>query len=270
MVDLAYVTSDGERVELDSPSSSCDGLEIRGREWSYSIAGRIVKGIAENAVKASVRWACRDPEAADAAFAAFDRDAMAGKPGKVVSRGWERPAYCLETAVRGWHGPSGSLVADLGFVLVGSWRRFSSRQFLPVPPLSVFGFPFGYPHGYGYDGAMMTVDTGADTPCRARLIVYGPVSSPRIVIGGNAYEVHADIPKGAHMVIDGMERTVETVLEDGTVRDDFAKAERGGGEGSGSYIFEPIKPGPQRISWAGSYGVDVGWWHERMALPWAR
>ena len=266
---LAYVSHDGERVELDSARSCVgQGLEIRGRAWKYDLGFRTLSGLSQTAQTAELRWACSSPEEADRAAAAFDRDAEAKTPGMLVSDGWERPAYCVATKPRSWHAPSGSLEADITFALLGQWRKYEQQSFTPVPPRMVHGYPHTHPHTYGYAGAVRSLNTRSDSPSRARITVFGPVSSPRVQIGGNTYSVAADVPSGAYMVIDGLDRTVKTVMQDGTVRDDFARAERGDGKGCGSYVFEDIEPGEQPVSWAGTFGVEIGWWKERTALPW--
>lgn len=267
---LEYVSSDGAVVNLDS-SMLCvgDGLELRGRSWKYDLGYRSVSGIAQEPTVVKADMACTSPGLADGMRRAFDRDARARKSGRLKSKGWERDAYCLKTEPKSWNAASGHLTAELTFVLIGTWRKYLEESFLPTAPVLAHGYPHGYPHTYGYAGAMRSLDTGHDSPCRPKITAYGPVSSPRIQIGGNVYAVDADVPEGAYLVIDGMSLTVETHMPDGTVRDDYAHALRGDGEGRGEYVFETIKPGVQPVSWAGTYGVEVGWWVEETEVPWS-
>lgn len=267
---LRYVSSDGASVELDSAELCVGtGLELRSRSWKYELGYRTVAGIAQEPVAAKAEMACSSPERADEMRRAFDRDARAKRSGKLVSGEWERDAYCLKTSPTSWNAAAGHLVATLEFVLLGTWRKYEEVSLLPTEPTRAHGYPHSYPHSYGYAGAMRSLETGSDSPCRPRITVYGPVSKPAVRIGANSYAVGADVPEGAYMVIDGMSLTVKTHMQDGTVRDDYASASRGDGEGSGKYIFEAIPPGAQHVSWAGTYGVDVGWWVEETEVPWS-
>ena len=269
MHELQYVTHDGVLVDLSGNGIHAGAaLDVRGRSYSYDLGYKSISGIGYPAAEGTLDTVCTDPAAADAMRRAFDSDIAAGKPGTLECDGWFRLCYCLKSEPHGVH--RGRPLHSHTFALLSQWLHQDRREYMPLDVSGGLGYPHGYPHGYGFAGASHTVDTGHPLPCAPRITVYGAAANPRIVIGGNAYEVHADIPAGAYMVIDGYARKVYTVLEDGTVRDDFAKAERGGGEGSGSYIFEPIKPGENALTWSGSYGIAVGWYVEETELPWCR
>lgn len=260
---LAYVSRDGERVELDGPLSYVGAaMPLRARRWQYALGYRSVSGVSQAAQEASVECRTLSLAEADRMRRAFDRDVKAGAPGLLVSGGWERPAYCMESEPSAVYGDY--VAATLTFALVGQWRKYEEASFAPVQPRLVHGYPHTYPHAYGYAGAIRSLDTGQDAPCRPRITVYGPVANPRVQVGGNVHQVNATVPGGAYMVIDGLDRTVKTVMQDGAVRDDFASAERG----EGHYVFEPIAPGSQPVSWDGSHGIDIGWWIEETGLPW--
>lgn len=260
---LAYVSHAGERVELDGPTTYVGtALSLRTRAWEYTLGYRSVSGVSQTAREVSAEAHFTDLAEADRARRVFDSDVSAGMPGRVVSGEWERPAYCFGIEPTALFG--GYVAATLAFALTGQWRKYEEASFSSVPPVLAHGYPHGYPHTYGYAGATRSLDTGVSVPCRPRITVYGPVSEPRVQVGGNVHRVSATVPEGAYMVIDGLERTVKTHMQDGTVRDDFAAAARAEGE----YVFEPIPPGVQSVSWGGSYGIDVGWWIEESGLPW--
>lgn len=260
---LAYVSHAGARVELDGPATYVGtALPLRARAWEHTLGYRSVSGITQSAQEASVEAHFTDLAEADRARRVFDSDVSANRAGRLVSGEWERPAYCFGIEPTVLFG--GYMAATLTFALTGQWRKYEEASFTPVPPNLAHGYPHTYPHTYGFAGATRSLDTGQDAPCRPRITIYGPVANPRVQVGGNVYLVTADVPSGAYMVIDGLDRTVKTVMQDGTVRDDFAHAERG----EGRYVFEPIAPGSQPVSWDGSHGVDIGWWIEETGLPW--
>ena len=130
-----------------------------------------------------------------------------------------------------------------------------------------------FPHDYSYDYTAPTtaaqVDTGHLMPCTPRIVFYGAVTDPQIIIAGNKYKVTGSVPAGGRIEIDGRDKTVIQVTSGGTVTNKFADALRGSGEGGGEYIFEPIPPGNHSITWDGTFGVDVGWYEEVGEPPWS-
>ena len=133
---------------------------------------------------------------------------------------------------------------------------------------------YDYPHDYATDYQRPTtggsVDTGRLVPCQPRITFFGPVVDPEITIAGNKYKVTASVASGARIEVDGKEKTVKLISEDGTVTDKFADALRGSGEGGGEYIFEQIPPGQHEITWDATFGVDVQWYDEVGEPPWSQ
>ena len=105
-----------------------------------------------------------------------------------------------------------------------------------------------------------------------RFIIYGPAVNPAIRIGGNWYKAEVTVPEGGYLVVDplAVPRSVTLVNMDGSTLDVFAKASRGGGLGSGEYIFQPASPGTHEVDWSGSFGFDLTWYEEEGEPPWSR
>ena len=129
-------------------------------------------------------------------------------------------------------------------------------------------YPHDYPMYYSKPTTGGQVNTGSLVPRKPRIIFYGAVTDPQIIIAGNKYKVTGSVASGARIEIDGKEKTVKLIAQDGTVTDKFANALRGSGEGGGEYIFEPIPPGEHEITWDGTFGVDVDWYDEVGEPPW--
>lgn len=84
------------------------------------------------------------------------------------------------------------------------------------------------------------------------ITIVGPCATPSVTIGNNRYAVTAPIPAGNTLTIDTVAKTVK--LTHGGVSESWlGKAVIGMGEGSGSYIFEPL---PERQTWAAD-GIPV-------------
>ena len=138
----------------------------------------------------------------------------------------------------------------------------------PVAEHLNLDYPHDYPYNYTLPITGGTVDTGRLVPCKPKITFYGAVTDPQIIIGGNKYKVTGEVSAGARIEVDGKEKTVKLIAEDGSTVDKFSSALRGSGEGGGEYIFEPIQPGEQSITWDTTFGVDIQWYEEVGEPPW--
>lgn len=84
------------------------------------------------------------------------------------------------------------------------------------------------------------------------ITITGPCATPSVTIGNNRYAVTEAIPAGDTLTIDTAAKTV-TLTHGGVSESWLGKAVIGMGEGSGSYIFEPL---PERQTWAAD-GIPV-------------
>ena len=269
---LVYTGSTGEPVSLDGPLAYVGtGLGVRGREWSYSIGRRGISGQYRAAREASLEATFLDLAEADRARAVFDRDVAEGTPGTLSSGEWSQRAYVTKSS------PStryrGMMRANLTVVLLdGAWSRPSAESFRPSSLASEYGkaYAYGYPYDYGPPSPMRSLQVPGVLPCPFRLVVWGRAVQPAVAIGGNVYGFDVTVPAGGYLSVDTLrDPTVELVTADGIRTDAFASARRGGGLGSGTYAFEPIKPGAQLVSWDDSFGFDLTVYQLEGEIPWA-
>ena len=277
---LSYVSgTGGTTVMLDDADAALvgTGAAIRGYEWSYELSGTRLTGASRAAREASVScWLAAS--ASEAAQVAFDADVQMGTPGALVSGEWSQRAYVTKAELSDVYA-DGSCSATLTVVLLdGVWRRETTYQLLPDSGRDVSAETLDYPHDYAHDyggstAAGVTIDVPGATPCDLRLTVYGHAVSPYVRIGANTYQVNVTVPEGAILTVDTTRKgsmlgdSVVLRGQYGDVQDVFSKRLRGA-EGSGSYIYELVPPGPQVVSWPQSFGVDVTLVERRGALPW--
>ena len=117
-------------------------------------------------------------------------------------------------------------------------------------------------------GAEIVNDTSIPQP--VKLTIFGPCAQPYVIIGTNRYEVDVTVPSGSRLEIDGTGdvRTVTMVSGTGLATNCFAQAVRGSGKDSGRYVFQPLAPGTQPISWPGGFQFDLTVCEERSEPPW--
>ena len=267
---LAYEGSAGT-VSLDGPLLYVGtALGIRGRKWTYTLGRRNISSQVRQATEASLSAKFLSLQAADDARTVFDTDVAAGTPGKLVSGEWSQRAYVVASSpsTRYHEYVSTSLTVLL---LDGSWSRTETTHFYPSQNVSDYGkqYTYGYPYDYApYSSARTAVIPGTE-PNPFRLVIYGRAVSPSITIAGNLYQFDISVPSGGYLLVDTSDDpVVQLVTADGIVSDAFDSANRGSGEGSGEYAFQPIPPGMQLVSWDDSFGFDLTIYHQESELPW--
>ncbi|WP_139652777.1 hypothetical protein [Raoultibacter phocaeensis] len=119
-------------------------------------------------------------------------------------------------------------------------------------------FPFDFPFGFALSGTgSRFVENPGFEPAPIRLTVYGPAKSPVVIIGGNRYEVNAEVKEGGRLVIDGTVKTINVEDAYGRTENVFSKRCGNQREGSGSYVFQKVDPGHQSVTWDGSFAFEV-------------
>ena len=99
--------------------------------------------------------------------------------------------------------------------------------------------------------------------CDFLLTIYGPCTTPRIVIGNNIYEVKTKLDSGEYMQIDSRKATVIRTRASGLKVSEFDNRNSAAGS-----VFQKIQPGYNLVSWNGSFGFDIILYIERSEPRW--
>ena len=275
---LAYVSPGGERVDLDGSGAFVGTApKLRSRAWTYTLGWRGASGISRDAREAELD-AVMTAERADELRRLADRDVSSGTPGTLVFDGeWYQRAYIAKSEVETVYGRSAVRAALTVLLLDGAWRREESTDFFAeeVSDGDELDFPHDFDYDYGGSGANRTVTVGGLLPADMRVTIYGPVTNPRVVVAqgefSNTYSVKVTVPGGSRLVIDGSShpKSIQLIGTYGEVEDRFADGVRGEGAGSGSYCFEPLRPGTSTVSWDGSFGFTLTAFQEEGEPPWS-
>lgn len=274
MQSLEYVcAATGERIGFEGPLYGETLTGLRARVWDYSIGARGLTGITRGAREETVAVKIHDSTATlDLLRRLADADMAAGTPGTLVADGeWETRAWIAKSEPQ---SITPTMVeTQLTIVLAdGVWRRGTTEHHDPRADKAGgdLDYPYDYPHDYAGMSILDTVTNATGMPQPVKLTIFGPCVNPYIIIGTNRYEVDATIPAGSRLEIDGTAdaRTVIMISDTGLRTNLFAKAVRGTGRGSGTYVFEPLPPGTSTISWAGGFKFDLTAIEERSEPPW--
>lgn len=274
MQSLEYVcAATDERIGFEGPLYGETLTGLRARVWDYSLASRGMTGITRKAREATVTVKIHDsPATLDLLRRLADADMASGNPGTLVADGeWEAKAWITKSEPQ---SITPTMVeTQLTIVLAdGVWRRSTMTHFTPRydSGTSDLDYPHDYPHDFAGMalGAEIVNDTSIPQP--VKLTIFGPCAQPYVIIGTNRYEVDVTVPSGSRLEIDGTGdvRTVTMVSGTGLATNCFAQAVRGSGKDSGRYVFQPLAPGTQSVSWPGGFQFDLTVCEERSEPPW--
>ena len=243
---IEYTAGNGESIGFEGPLYGETLTGLRGRAWDYSLASRGLTGVTRKTRETNVTVRIHDsPATLDLLCRLADADMAAGTPGTLIADGeWETRAWIPKSEPQ-TITPT-MVETQLTVVLLdGVWRRETTTHHDPRTDAgSGLDYPHDYPHDYGGMSILDTVANTSGMPQPIRLTIFGPCVNPYVIIGPNRYEVDATIPAGSRLEIDGTAdaRTVIMISDTGLRTNLFAKAMRGTGRGSGTYIFEPLPP----------------------------
>ncbi len=270
MDSLTYTGSGGSlSFDLAELIRIGDGDPLRSRSWSRTLAHRSLANLSRRAREVAVRVSA-SPEAADAARRIFETDMATNSPGTISFNGWTQRALVPESATDVLRPARVELSLTIA-LLDGVWRREHVAHFMPLDlPLDTGGgngYDHGYPYAYGIVTTPKSLTQPGYLPASCKLVIFGPVASPSIVIGGNVYAYNGDVPSGSHLTIDGIAKDAYLTSRHGAVTSAMPDLVLGTGEGCGEYAFERVMPGINSLSWNGSFGFDAYLYEEDGEVP---
>lgn len=269
---LKYIGSTGEEVVFDFRQFIRTGETdtLRSRTWSRTLGFRNFTNLSRPARELKIE-VFSTLEAADHARKVFEYDMAKNTPGVLEYNGWTQRALIPESSTDLWRISRVSLQLTCA-LLDGVWRKPTKLTFQPLVAANSGGEGKGYPFGYPYDYAPITIPSSLEQPgylpSPAKFTIFGAVTNPSIMIGGNVYEFTGNIPFGAYLVINGVNTECYMVNENGFKTNEIDGLNIGTGEGSGHYPFEPIKPGYNSVSYDGSFGFNLEIYQEESEVPW--
>lgn len=248
-------------------------MGIRGRAWSYTLGYRNLTGVARAAREADLEVTyVNDRDMADTTRRLFDADVAAGKPGTLDADGWTTRVYVVKSEVD-TVTPALTVQKLTLAMLDGIWRKpMDTRHYIPIEEQegADLDYPHDYPHDWLSSGTFAYAVNTLPTPMPFRMVIYGPATNPRIQIGGNTYGLNMDIPAGGYVIVTSIpgQRSIQYVSPNGEWSNAFSKGIRGQGQGKGSYIFQPIPAGTNRVAWTG-FRFDLTVYLEESEPPWS-
>ncbi|RHR24786.1 hypothetical protein DWX43_19280 [Clostridium sp. AF19-22AC] len=142
-------------------------------------------------------------------------------------------------------------------------KKYSYRKYDGTPEQYEY---LDYNYDYNYD---LTPRSAAEyllnehyAACSFKMVIYGPVESPRIEIKGHLYEIVTTLTDYEYVVLDSRNRTIYQVNRLGGVKNIYNS------QNKESYVFEKIPAGRNLVNWNRKFGFDITLYEERSEPAW--
>lgn len=269
---LKYESPSGQTLVLGADSVYRYGdTDLFDTSWSYDIdsggAARLRREARESTLTVYV-----DAPSEAAGIAArerletiLDEGVPYGRPGTLRCGEWYTRCLCVARRKDNWWFDGRFLEAELSLLRPSpSWTRDDIYEFRPDRSTKSgwLDFPFDFPFDYSPNRAARAIAVDSAAPSDWRIVVYGPAKRPSVTIGGNVHRVDVDVPDGSLLIADSRDWSLILRDVDGVDADAFSSRIRGS-EGSGEYMWEPIRPGASSIAWNESFVWDLTVFVER-------
>lgn len=264
----------GEEIESGQGGFYVNSNDLRDYTWSYEeISDRIV-GFKRGIVKKSIPIVILTENEEEAVFlknritTLSEKDVCNMEPGKIIINGCYMRGYIYESKKTKYYYNKRFLQSTLKFVSdEPQWITETTYSFFPGGGDTKYPY-LDYSYDYDYDYMPDIIHTGYINtdhyaPCKYLLKIYGPAIDPAVTIGGLVRQVYTTLEAGQYLLIDGRDKTIKRVLNDGAVLSEFDNRRRGT-----KSIFEPIAPGSNEIIGSNTFGFDLTLFVERSEPEW--
>lgn len=266
-----YENCKGEQLDLMKPPYRLITADLFDYEWEEIKYSNKIYGFQRTSFEKELKLDvfCRKSEFKgymDALETLISRDVIEGIPGKlfvneeylecyikgVKKEEWEAGVYTIVTL---------NMISDRPFWITESMQSFYKRDVEQID--TGLDYPFDYPFDYAIGNVGTQVwDLNAVGACPFTMIVYGPVENPRILINDNVYEVFTTLGETEYFILDSSSHTIVKYHSNGTTSSLYNNRRM---EQS---VFDPLRPGPQTITWSGTFGFDLTAYIERNEPTW--
>lgn len=256
--------------------SGDDGLyaetvpNLRSGEWTYKQAGKFLPSRVRKSKTAQINVKAIKRQTLDSFLDLVDADVINNTPGTLTAVDdadveWQAIVYIVkDSAQTVSEGVNECQLTVL--VAEGVWRAKTEYQYV-MDEIRGEGvdFPFDFPFDFSRSDISSFVKNDSYIDRSIDLVVYGPVSNPRITIADNTYAVDVNVSAGERLEVDSLRCFIQLVHTDGSRESVISKAHFS----DGMNIFTSLPPHGGVVSWNNAFSFNVTVWQERGRAPWA-
>lgn len=262
----------GEVFEFGKDGIFVDTNDLHDYEWDVTRKGNRINRFDRSTddKKIPVKIICKTDELGVAArnklHEVTEKDVLAGMHGKILIGDYYYKCFVTKSEKSSYL--LSKCLMDVKLTLSTdhpAWVRESMHAYRKTGMSgnnAFFDYSFDYPHDYTAETASGTLVSGAIADSNFRMIIHGTCINPIVYINGHAYGVRCTVGAGEYLTIDSVTKKIFLTAVDGTVTNLFNRRNRE------SYIFKPIPPGQNNVTWEGNCGIDIVLIEERSEPKW--
>lgn len=271
-----YVNHKGKSIDLNSGGIYVSSGELSDWSIAYSSTNgrlssfRVEQGSIPLSLIVGGRTDAKGMAKRNELYETVAIDVEAERPGRLYVGEWYITGYIVESRKDRYWYTGAAAEYEMEFVSARPlWTREHDYSFRSMSREGVcLVYPHGYPYDYAAPSSVGVLDSPSVLPSPVTITVFGPASNPRVTIGGNRYEVAAEVPDGGLLIIDGLDRKITIRTEYGIEKNAFHLRVGKQKIGCGTFAFEPVPPGRSTVSWDGSFGFNAKVFERRYERRW--
>ena len=264
----------GQRFEGLPNGVYLNHSELRNYSWNYDTINnriaRFYRGITKRRIPLVVYG-----NSGDEAVSVMNRlhelaeaDIEAKSPGKIFAGDYYTMGYITGSAKSNYLIRRKYCKIDLTFTSDDPvWYRERTYSFYPgtgneFDTDNGADHPYDYPYDYALSASGSKVMCNTSGASAFKLLIYGEVTNPAVVINNHTYTVNCTVGKGETLLIDSLNKTITLKTAAGKRINQFDN------RGREEYIFEPIPAGQNTVTWSGAFGFDLTVVEKRSEPKW--
>ena len=267
MMDIYYLNSQNEKLDLLSPPYMLQTGDIFDYSWNYDKTGFSKETTEKTLLLSILNYGKREYyEAIDHFAEVTEIDVLEKRPGRLYVGGSYLKCCVCASVKSEWENDIELLDNEITLVTDHPvWIREHPHSFKASEVTSTNNkrYPGRYAHRYANGLNNTTIVNVHYAESNFIMRIYGPCVKPSVYIGGYEYHSEITLEAGEYLEIDSMEETVTKIMLSGIRVNSFHY------RSFKNSIFRPVPPGEQDISWDGSFDFDLILMEERSEPRWS-
>lgn len=256
---MKYVNHLGETLEFGTFPLFVNYNDLRDFAWEVTSKNdRIAsfkKGIVSKSLPVTVKCTSEEEgyEIRNRIFEITEKDVLAEQYGRIVIGDYYLKCYVTGSKKTEYLISKDYMTIEMTVQTdLPSWIKETtvSLRGQIYTDTAFLDYPFDYAIDYMSVQCSGIVTNPNFAPSNFRMVIYGEVLNPTIVIGGHLYNVQAELAKNEYLTIDSAEKTIVLTRSNGEKVNCFSKRNRE------SYVFEKIQSGSNMVS---ALNGDIFW-----------
>lgn len=273
---IEYVNSSGASIVLNSGHYLVSGHDLRDFAWERKVSNRpsgfggrvsFTRPVQEKKISIGIRGRELFAQNAAALMALTEPDILNNTPGRLYLGDQYLICYlAVESKVNRYAEKSFWVSKDLTVLVVEPfWRTEKTYHFLIGTVEDIENakrYDLKYDYRYIASASSGSIINDHYAPSQMIITVYGAAENPSITVGGNIYSVQASVSATQRIVIDQLQRRIESVSAAGDKTNLFDYRDKE------NDIFIPVSSGVQTVIYDGTFDFDITLVQQRSEPKW--